>query len=409
VGSAPRGDARSNSGCASFHDEAAAADDDAKLSGSARSKAIEGTMCAGPFAPRLSRSRWLACSLLALGAACGRYELPAEGMDELTDPGVAPQQPAHPGTSNPGSSGGATPGLAPGKPGQSCVELPETCGSGESCCAVELVPAGVFTLGVGEFAESTASVSSFYLDKYEVTVARFQRFLASYDVWRAAGYPAAGQGERSRNDQRGWKERWNQALLPTADAVREAAASCWDMPYSTLGSADENPTLPMNCVTWFEAFAFCVWDGGLLPSEVEWEYAATGGDEQRPYPWGFEMPTSRLAVHACGLDDLTCSPDELPSVGSKPAGAGRWGHLDLAGSMAEWIFDSGDVYEESCVDCVEVESELVRMVRGGDWGSAPELLTTTRRYGGDPAYRNMFVGFRCARHRAPDDDARSPE
>ena len=47
----------------------------------------------------------------------------------------------------------------------------------------------------------------------------------------------------------------------------------------------DNELLPINQVTWFEAFAFCIWDGGFLPSEAEWNYAAAGGAEQRAYPW----------------------------------------------------------------------------------------------------------------------------
>ena len=46
----------------------------------------------------------------------------------------------------------------------------------------------------------------------------------------------------------------------------------------------------MNCVNWFEAYAFCIWDGGFLPSDTEWEYAAAGGSLQREYPWGSTAP-----------------------------------------------------------------------------------------------------------------------
>src|SRR5256885_1964087 len=55
-----------------------------------------------------------------------------------------------------------------------------------------------------------------------------------------------------------------------------------------------NATLPVNCVSWFEAFAFCAWDGGYLPTEAEWNYAAAGGGDQRAYPWS--VPSGTLLI-----------------------------------------------------------------------------------------------------------------
>jgi formylglycine-generating enzyme required for sulfatase activity len=54
-----------------------------------------------------------------------------------------------------------------------------------------------------------------------------------------------------------------------------AALKCQMVP-SWTDTAGANEALPMNCLTWYAAFAFCVWDGGFLPTEAEWNYAATG-------------------------------------------------------------------------------------------------------------------------------------
>ena len=116
-----------------------------------------------------------------------------------------------------------------------------------------------------------------------------------------------------------------------------------------------NEALPMVYVTWFEAFAFCAWDGGRLATEAEWNYAAAGGDEQRLYPWGAAEADATRAVYGCIRS--SCPASIILPVGSKPAGNGKWGHSDLAGSVAEWNFDwyPTTLYKNPCVDCAETK------------------------------------------------------
>jgi formylglycine-generating enzyme required for sulfatase activity len=64
-----------------------------------------------------------------------------------------------------------------------------------------------------------------------------------------------------------------------------AAVKCSATYQTWTDSAGSNESRPMNCITWYEAFAFCIWDGGRLSTEAEWNYAAAGGSEQRQYPW----------------------------------------------------------------------------------------------------------------------------
>ncbi len=109
----------------------------------------------------------------------------------------------------------------------------------------------------------------------------------------------------------------------------------------TQQAAKEN--LPINCVTWYEAYAFCIWDGGFLPSAAEWEYAAAGGSEQREYPWGSAAPAkdSRYAIYDCDYGDAgSCAGiGNIAPVGTATLGAGLWLQLDLAGSVSEWNLD----------------------------------------------------------------------
>ena len=99
----------------------------------------------------------------------------------------------------------------------------------------------------------------------------------------------------------------------------------------------------MNCIDWYDAFAFCAWDGGRLAMEAEWNYAAAGGSLQQPYPWGAAMLDTMHAVYECTGDGSAagqCWETDILNVGSKsPTGDGKWGQADLAGGVWEWNLD----------------------------------------------------------------------
>jgi formylglycine-generating enzyme required for sulfatase activity len=162
--------------------------------------------------------------------------------------------------------------------------------------------------------------------------------------------------------------------------------------WTTAPGAQER--LLIDCVTWQEAYAFCIWDGGFLPSEAEWEDAAAGGSEQREFPWGSGAAT--------GIDPAMCQNGALcdpPPVGSAPSEVGRWGRLDFVGELSQWNLDSYAPYVDPCIDCANLAFAAGRGVRGAAYvvpvDNVNPFAPSTRGWG-SPALRNYSIGW-CAR------------
>jgi formylglycine-generating enzyme len=283
----------------------------------------------------------------------------------------------------------------------SCVGLAETCGSGtdESCCATaDAVPGGRFNRG-NERAYP-ATVSEFLLDRFEVTVGRFRRFVEAYPDSK----PAPGAGAPPHVDGSGWNAAWASNLPANADALK-TAVKC-DTDHQTWRDTEEGTEhLPMNCLSWYEAFAFCAWDGGRLATEAEWNYAAAGGSEQREYPWSNPASPTTIdgdyAVYDCTGDGSApgeCAFSDIQAVGSRsPKGDGRWGQADLAGNLWEWVLDWYAEYPDECIDCANIAATSPRVIRGGGFRSDAYAQRSSTRSGEAPALRFHNVGARCVR------------
>lgn len=223
---------------------------------------------------------------------------------------------------------------------------------------------------MNESAAHEVSLSDYWIDRTEVTVARYRQCVA--------------------------------------------AGACDEPPYASGGRRFDQPDFPVVLVTWSDASRFCAWAGGRLPTEAEWERAARGGAPRgatawqvasapgRRYPWGqiynpFHANHGKLA-----LDSNLDSGDgflELAPVGSFPEGRTPDGIDDLAGNAEEWVADyfAPEYPPESARDPRGPSAGEERVVRGGSYAFGRPWLRAAARLHDIPSARRVWRGFRCVR------------
>jgi len=194
----------------------------------------------------------------------------------------------------------------------------------------------------------------------------------------------------------------DQTEVTNAMYARCVEAGACEQPSSinsdTHNNYYENPDFddyPVNYVYWDDAVVYCEWANRRLPTEAEWEKAASWDESQqaqRVYPWGDTIDDS-FANYNKNIGDTT-------AVGSYEKGASFYGALDMAGNVWEWVSDryGSDYYANSpSSNPTGPDSGSYRVLRGGSWLYRDELLRSANRNWVGPALTFDGHGFRCSR------------
>lgn len=170
---------------------------------------------------------------------------------------------------------------------------------------------------------------------------------------------------------------------------------------------------PVNKVHFNHAKTYCEWRGQSLPTEAQWEWAATGGDG-RKWAWGDDPPTCEHADYTAGelrspSSDDGCHGGGTSPVGSLPKGDKEWpdGKIhDLSGNVWEWCLDNYQPWRraEDAIDPLHlVAPNATHVVRGGGWNRSDVGIRTHYRASAVVDYQVPGLGFRCVRNPNSDD------
>jgi formylglycine-generating enzyme required for sulfatase activity len=203
-------------------------------------------------------------------------------------------------------------------------------------------------------------------------VQRYQQAFAQLnqrraDAEAAAADPAAEDARKSAVARS--RRRRRRRHTPTTN---EQYQRCIDG-----GVCHGNPHLtkklnPVVNVSWSDARDLCMWTGGRLPTEAEWEYAARGGIEGWRFPWG-------------------------NSEGRRVEAANGFALLDMTGNVSQWTADWTHDYPDAAVtDPSGPATGEKHVVRGGSWADTGDGARVSIRYSAPPGYSENTIGFRCA-------------
>ena len=204
-------------------------------------------------------------------------------------------------------------------------------------------------------------VTSFLIDRTEVTNKEYQRFVS------AGGY----------RDTRHWPETMTIAGKPLSrELAMQKLIDRTGLPaprqWSGATFPERKGNHPVVGVTWYEAAAYAKWSNKQLPTQDQWWRAALA-EGGAPFPWGHDGATVDLRANF-GLTGT------MP-VGSFPAGVSQYGCYDMAGNVREWLAD-------------EMPGSTKHIVTGGSWQDSSYMFELAHSEQFDAAFASDAIGFR---------------
>jgi gamma-glutamyl hercynylcysteine S-oxide synthase len=239
------------------------------------------------------------------------------------------------------------------------------------------IPAGEFYMGSdavealdNERSRHLCYLETYSIDRYPVTCSQYRNFMTNGGYQNPQWWSADG-----------WK--WLQSH-----------------PVDRPLYWSENPAFnnrPVCGVSWYEAEAYCNFIGKRLPTEAEWEKAASWDAKNQikyTYPWGEEPPNYLLCNHGNNIGN-TAPVDGFPN------GESVVGCCDMLGNVWEWTASTFDAYPEFESYPYKGYSQVYfdgehRVLKGGSWATPPQTLRSSFRNWYYPGVRQIIAGFRCA-------------
>ena len=254
------------------------------------------------------------------------------------------------------------------------------------------VPGGAFMLGAdpgepfvfdNEKWAHPVEVAPFRIAATPVTNAEFQAFVDD-----------GGYRRREWWGRRGWDWRRREGAEHPLFWSPQGRGYWFERRFDRLVPLD--PWHPVVHVNWYEAEAFCRWAGRRLPTEVEWEMAATldpATGRKHRFPWGDAAPTPERA----NLDYLAGGPVDVRAL---PDGDSPIGCRQMVGNVWEWVADTFEPYPGFACDPYKEYSEPhfggKHVLKGGCWTTRSRLIRGTWRNFFKRQRRNVIAGFRTA-------------